>query len=76
MSKKGDIINVIGEIDRNVTKIHELYKRIINILAQYTDELKGEPWYYHNKFYKSDKSLSLIRNFFNKKDTFIKVLTD
>ena len=73
-TEKDDLLGLISEIDRKSDLIQEIYKTIKNSLAEYINEIKKQPGYYHNKFFKNEKSIGLIRNFFNKKYGFLEVI--
>lgn len=72
--KKNDILEIISKIENNENEIQEFYEIIKNELVEYLSELKKRPGYYHNKFFKNEKSIGLIRNFFNKKYDFIEII--
>ena len=66
------------EIMKNDEKqniIEETYNQIIEILAKYIEELRKKPDYYHNKFFKNEKSIGLVRNHFKKKYSFFEVIS-
>jgi len=69
--KKDDLSKIISKIESNDEQIQEYYETIKKILAEYVNDLKKQPGYYHNKFFKNEKSVGLIRNFFNQKYNFI-----
>lgn len=72
--KKDDLLTIISKIDNNDNEIQKGYEVIKDVLAEYLNEFKKQPGYYHNKFFKSERSIGLIRNFFNKKYDFIEVI--
>jgi hypothetical protein len=72
--KKDDLLDLISKIDSNSNIIQEIYETIRNGLAEYINEVKKQPGYYHNKFFKNEKSIGLIRNFFNQKYGFVEVI--
>jgi hypothetical protein len=72
--KRDDLLTIISKIDNSDPIILEIYKTINNVLAECVDDLKKQPKYYHNKFFKSEKSIGLIRNYFNQKHNFIEVI--
>jgi len=71
---KDDLVTMISKIDSNDNQIQEYYETIKNVLAEYIGELKKQPKYYHNKFFKNEKSIGLIRSSFNEKYNFIEVV--
>jgi hypothetical protein len=71
---KNDLLDIISKIDNNDQLIQEIYQTIKNELAKYINKLKSQPGYYHNKFFKNEKSIGLIRNELNKKYNFIEVI--
>lgn len=72
--KKDDLLEIISKIDNNDSQIRESYENIKDVLAEYVKSLKKQPGYYHNKFFKNEKSIALIRNFFNQEYSFIEVI--
>lgn len=64
-SKKDDLLNVFNKIDANDTKILEYYEDIKNLLAKYIAIIRTQPSYYHNKFFKNEQSIALVKNSFN-----------
>lgn len=72
--EKGDLLDLISKIDSNSNTIQEIYETIKNGMAEYINEVKKQPGYYHNKFFKNEKSIGLIRNFFNQEDHFVEVI--
>lgn len=73
-SIKADLLDVINKIDANDTKILEYYEVIKGLLAKYITTIRTEPKYYHNKFFKNEQNIALVRNFFNQKHAFIEVM--
>jgi len=74
-SKKDDLLQIISKVDSNNDQIKEHYETIKNELAEYMKELKKQPKYYHNKFFKNEQSIGLIRNHFNSHNySFIEVI--
>jgi len=70
-AKKDDILKIISKIDGNDSKILKYYKIIEEGLEECLRDLRTQPGYYHNKFFKSEKSIALVRAFFSKKFKFI-----
>ncbi|MBI5892138.1 MAG: AIPR family protein [Deltaproteobacteria bacterium] len=73
-SEKDDLLNVIKKIGSNDAKFLEYYESIKNLLAEYIDDRRKKAGYYHNKFFKNEQSIALVRNFFNQKYAFIEVM--
>jgi hypothetical protein len=73
-SSKDDLLMIISKIDSNDNQIQGYYETIKDVLAEYIGERKKEPKYYHNKFFKNETSIGLIRSSFNKKHSFIEVI--
>lgn len=73
-SDKDALLKIIYKIDSNDKQIQEYYETIKNVLSEYIGDLKKQPKYYHNKFFKSERSVGLIRNHFNKKFNFVEVI--
>ena len=48
----------------------EIYNKILECLKEFISQKKTDPKYYHNKFFKNDKSIALVRNFFKLKYEF------
>lgn len=72
--EKASVLSVISEIDNNNMTIDSLYEEIIRELSRYMLKIKEKPDYYHNKFFKNDKSIALIRNHFNQKYSFVEII--
>ena len=70
-AERGDLLKIISKIESNDDQIQEYYETIKKVLAEYVNDLKKQPGYYHNKFFKNEKSVGLIRNFFNQEYNFI-----
>lgn len=73
-SHKDNLLMVVSKIDSDDKQIQKYYETIRDVMADYIGELKKDPKYYHNKFFKNEKSIALIRNSFNKKHSFIEVV--
>ena len=73
-TKKSDLLGIISKIDSNDNQILNYYETIRNVLKEYMDILRKQPGYYHNKFFKNEKSIGLVRNFCNQKYSFIEVI--
>ena len=74
ISNKDNLLKIIDMIEKNDKQIQDCYNTIINVLAEYIDNLKKQQGYYHNKFFKNEKSIGLIRNFFRQKYNFIEII--
>ncbi len=74
INSKKDLLSIISKIDVNDNQVQEDYEKIKEVLARYVNNLKKQPGYYHNKFFKNEKSIGLIRNFFNLQYDFIEVV--
>lgn len=68
------VLEVIKKIDGNDILIQKYYETIKNTLEEYIKKIKEQPGYYHNKFFKNERSIGLIRNYFNKKYTFVEAI--
>jgi len=71
---KQSVLTVISKIDNDDDVIKHLYEKIISELSEYIYKLREKPDYYHNKFFKSEKSIALVRNYFNQKYTFVEII--
>jgi len=70
-TKKDDILKIVSKIDGNDTRILKYYEIVKEGLEECLRDLRTQPGYYHNKFFKSEKSIALVRAFFSKKFKFI-----
>lgn len=68
------IIKAISLIQTNHSSISSLHEQIKELLKEFIDSMKSRPGYYHNKFFKSEKSIGLIRSFLNNKFDFVDVI--
>lgn len=65
---KREIIMELVEKTEADELIEEIYQQITEIMAEYITLLKNdEPGYYHNKFFKSERSIGRVRDFFKGK---------
>jgi hypothetical protein len=71
---KNDLLDIISKVDNNDKLIQKIYENIKNELAKYIGRFKTQPDYYHNKFFKNEKSIGLIRNEINKKYNFVEII--
>ena len=76
-NNRNDILKLIEimENDEEPNIMKEIYDQIIKTLAEYIEEVRKQPNYYHNKFFKNEKSIGLIRNHFKKKYSFFEVIS-
>lgn len=74
LSQKDSILKVIGLIDSNSKVIEKIYDEITTTLKDHIKEQRKIPSYYHNKYFKNEKSIALIRKYFKSKFDFIKIL--
>jgi hypothetical protein len=74
VSKRDDVLKVNDIIDRNNDQLQKIYETIVNKLAAYIDSIRGQQGYYHNKFFKNEKSIGLVRNFFATEFNFVEVI--
>jgi len=76
-NNRDDILKLIDimENDEKQNIMEEIYNLIIETLAEYIEELRKQPDYYHNKFFKNEKSIGLVRNHFKKKYSFFEVIS-
>lgn len=72
--EKTTILSTISKIDSNDEVLANIYKDITIELSEYIYKLRKRPDYYHNKFFKNEKSIALIRNHFNQKYSFIEII--
>lgn len=76
LNKKEDLIKIVDLTNSEDETITKIYDTIKETLAKYVEKLEDEePTYYHNKFFKNDKSIALIRNFFKNDYAFVELLT-
>jgi hypothetical protein len=66
---------VIEEIDSGSQQIQTIYSTIERALAAYIARMRLKRGYYHNKFFKSEKSIGLIRDYFNTRFRFVDVVS-
>lgn len=74
INSNDDLLSIISKIDSNDNQVQEDYEKIKEALAQCINDLKKQLGYYHNKFFKNEKSIGLIRNFFKQQYNFIEVV--
>lgn len=73
-TKKDDILKIISKIDSNDNLIDESYEAIEQVFKECINEFRKQPGYYHNKFFKNEKSIGLVRSSINKKYNFVEVI--
>jgi hypothetical protein len=74
-NRKDDLLQIVEQIDTGDSKINQDYETIKETLARYVnDKLKPQPGYYHNKFFKNEKSIGLIRDYFSQEHSFVEVI--
>jgi len=75
-NNRDDILKLIEimENDEEQNIMEEIYNQIIETLAEYIKELRKQPDYYHNKFFKNEKSIGLVRNHFKKKYSVFEII--
>jgi hypothetical protein len=72
--KKDDLLKIILKIESNNNDILKCYTIIKDTFAEYIENIKKQPGYYHNKFFKNEKSIGLVRNYFNSKYNFVEII--
>lgn len=72
--KRKDLLAIVSETNKKISELDKIYEEIKEELYECINEFKNQPEYYHNKFFKSEKSIGLIRSFFNKKYNFVEVI--
>lgn len=73
-SKKDDIEKVISLIDDNDNVIEQMYDDIKRAFSEHIKNARKAPDYYHNKYFKSEKSIALIREYFSEQYDFVNIL--
>jgi hypothetical protein len=73
-SSKDAIEEVMGLIDGNDKVIEQMYNDIKAAFAEHISKLRKNPGYYHNKYFKSEKSIALIREHFSEEFDFVDML--
>lgn len=68
---KDHVLKTISITDTRSHDIKQDYETIERELARFMDAVKSEPGYYHNKFFKNEKSIALVRSFLGSKYKFI-----
>lgn len=68
---KEAVLSVLKTLDGSADEIHGCYKEIKEALALYIEKLRKDPKYYHNKFFKNNGSLSLVRKHFHSKYKYV-----
>src|SRR3989304_1895648 len=70
-SNKDHIIKLIFSDEETEKKIKKSYQLVVETLADLLEDIRKEPGYYHNKFFKNEKSIALIRYLFKNKYNFV-----
>jgi hypothetical protein len=73
-SQKDAIKKVIGLIDSNDKAIENMYDDIKTTFKEHIEEQRKIHGYYHNKYFKNEKSIALVREYFKSKFDFIEIL--
>jgi len=71
---KDSISSVIKTLDEDTGEVEECYEEIKETLAEYIKDLRKDPKYYHNKFFKNNGSITLVRKHFHSKYNYINIL--
>lgn len=71
---KKAIMNVVGAADSGDKVVADEYEAIKTEFAALMDKRKTVHGYYHNKFFKNEKSAGLIRDHFNKSYPFVQAI--
>ena len=74
LENRTDLSEIIKKIDSNDRIITEIYSIIIKKLSSLIKIRKLEPGYYHNKFFKYEGSIGIVRDKFHKEFYFIEVI--
>lgn len=74
-NKRDNVLQVVQEIDMSADAISLDYETIKETLADCVNKkLKTQPGYYHNKFFKNEKSIGLIRTYFKQQHPFVAII--
>ncbi|MGP8057831.1 MAG: AIPR family protein [Nitrososphaerales archaeon] len=65
---------VLSMLDSNGGLVVASYDKIVEALSGFFDEEKAKQGYYHNKFFKNEKSLTSVRNALNTRLGFVQIL--
>ena len=71
INNREKVMELIQKIEQEDTLIETIYNQIIEEMTKYIQDLREEPGYYHNKFFKSERSIGRVRDFFRKDFEFI-----
>lgn len=63
LGSRDDLLAVVDKIDSNDSQIQDHYNTIKETLVGYFIEAKTDPRYYHNKFFKNEKSIGILKNY-------------
>ena len=70
------MISALSLIDGDSPQLANYYENIKESFAEYMDAAKQNPKYYHNRFFKNEKSIGLIRNSLSSRFDFIEVMQE
>lgn len=73
-NKREDILKIYSIIKCEDGFILDIYKEIIETIKEYVSILSKDPTYYHNKFFKNEGSILLLRSYFKSKYGFVDLL--
>jgi len=74
LKNKDHVISALSSIDGDSPQLANYYENIKESFTEYMDAAKKNPKYYHNRFFKNEKSIGLIRNFLSSRFDFIEVM--
>lgn len=64
INQESGLIKLHGLLENDDGTLSRIYDKIKNLLGQYVSSLKREePTYYHNKFFKNEKSIGSVRQY-------------
>lgn len=69
-----DLRRLIVELQSSSPSVEQAYEEISSLFTEFFVDRKKEPDYYHNKFFKNERSLAYLRSFCKKKYDFISEL--
>jgi hypothetical protein len=70
--EKDSIVSIIN--GDGADEVKNCYEDIVETLAGYIKDLRKDPKYYHNKFFKSSGSIAIMRKLFNSKYNYVDIL--
>ncbi len=71
---KPGVKELLSKLDGNDALLTRIYDQIVRSFIDFFEGEKGKDGYYHNKFFKSEKSIALLRVAVNKEFSFVQVL--